>query len=287
MGLFDIFKRTNHIVLGSIKDDIVYSFDSAKKQIIKTEKNNSIDISEAMFFMELDSYYTFIKGERVLDDVAKSIGEKYLQLKNKVLTPYSRATLIFECFSGKFKIVSQFEQLILRWYGGYNDNNCQKEAVVIVEQLEQGFTKWNIEKYEQVIRYEISRKGIRENEFDDFLKAIPLPKVLQDMSFNIVIKKGGSRLPDGCILEKLYLHKSKDDVIKLFWSVGFGYSMMGHNPGAGGDDIVPAEYFIKKDLSVFASYMSNKYKDIIMYDDICYNSEIQTLFELLTLEDKT
>ena len=35
MGLFDTFKRTNHIVLGSINDDIVYSFDSAKKQISK------------------------------------------------------------------------------------------------------------------------------------------------------------------------------------------------------------------------------------------------------------
>ncbi len=287
MGLFDIFKRTNHIVLGSIKDDIVYSFDSANKQIIKTEKNNSIDISEAMFFMELDSYYTFIKGERVLDDVAKSIGEKYLKLKNKVSTPYSRATLIFECYDEKFKIVSQFDQLILRWYGGYNDNNRQKEAVVIVEQLEQGFTKWNIEKYEQVIRNEISRKGIRENEFDDFLKGISLSKVLQDMSFTIVLKKSGCGLPNRCILEHFYLHKEKDDVIKLFWSIGFGYSQTGHNPGVGGRDIVPAEYFNNRDLSAFATYISNKYKDIATYDDICYNSEIQALFELLTLEDKT
>ena len=118
-------------------------------------------------------------------------------------------------------------------------------------------------------------------------KPIPLPKVLQDMSFNIVIKKGGNSLPGGCYLEAFYLHKEKDDVIKLFWSVGFGYSFGGHTPGAGGDDIVPAEYFIKKDLLAFASYMSNKYKDMITFDDICYNGEIQTLFELLTLEEET
>ena len=51
MGLFDIFKGTNHIVLGSIKDDIVYSFDSAKKQIIKTEKNNSVSICIASYLL--------------------------------------------------------------------------------------------------------------------------------------------------------------------------------------------------------------------------------------------
>ena len=119
------------------------------------------------------------------------------------------------------------------------------------------------------------------------MSILTLPKVLQDMSFNIVIKKGGDRLPNGCILEKFNLHKEKDNVVKIFWSVGFGYSMGSHNPGAGGDDIVPAEYFVNKNLSAFASYISNKYKDIITYDDICYNGEIQTLFELLTIEDKT
>lgn len=287
MGLFDIFKQTNRIVLGTIKDSIVYSFDSANKQIIKTENNNSIVINEAMFFMELDSYFTFEKREYVLDAAAKSIGEKYLQLNNKECTSYSGATLIFECFDGKFQIVSQFGHLILRWYGGYNDENRQKEAVVIVEQLEQDFKKWNIEKYEQVIRYELSRKGIRENEFDDFLKAIPLPKVLQDMSFIIDFKKGGKTLPDGCILEEFCLYKRKDDVINLCWSVGFNYSFGGHTPGAGGYEIIPAEYFVNKDLFAFASYLSNKYNDYITYDDICYNGEIQILFELLTLEEKT
>ena len=119
-------------------------------------------------------------------------------------------------------------------------------------------------------------------------KPIPLPKVLQDMSFNIVIKKGGSSLPNRCYVEKFDLHKDKDDVIQLIWSVGFGYSFGGHTPGAGGEDIIPAEYFIKKDLLAFASYMTNKYKDMMVtFDDICYNSEIQALFELLTLEEET
>jgi len=118
------------------------------------------------------------------------------------------------------------------------------------------------------------------------MDVISLPKVLQDMSFNIVIKKGGNRLPDGCILERFYLHKEKEDVVKIFWSVSFGYSMGSHNPGAGGDDVVPPEYFINHDLSAFATYIANKYKDIATYDDICYNAEIQTLFELLSLDDE-
>ena len=107
-----------------------------------------------------------------------------------------------------------------------------------------------------------------------------------DTSFKIVLKQGGHKLPDGCILEKFYLYKENDDIIRIFWSVGFGYSMLGHNPGAGGNDIVPAEYFINHDLSGFATYISNKYKDIATYDEIYYNSEIQTLFELLALDSE-
>ena len=114
----------------------------------------------------------------------------------------------------------------------------------------------------------------------------PLPKFLQDTTFNIVIKKGAT-LPGGCLLEKFCLYKGKEDVVKIYWSVGFGYQWGSHTPGAGGSDVISAEFFIEHDLYAFATYISKKYKDYVTFDDIYFNEEIQTLFELLTLAEKT
>ena len=43
------------------------------------------------------------------------------------------------------------------------------------------------------------------------MDAISLPKVLQNMSFNIVLKKGGASLPDRCILERFDLNKKEKE----------------------------------------------------------------------------
>ena len=119
------------------------------------------------------------------------------------------------------------------------------------------------------------------------MDAISLPKVLQNMSFNIVLKKGGASLPDRCILERFDLNKKeKDNVVKVYWSVGFGYSWPGHTPGVGGEDIVPAEYFINLDKSGLVTYILSKHKDFATYDEIYYNREIQNLFELLELDNE-
>ena len=113
---------------------------------------------------------------------------------------------------------------------------------------------------------------------------VSLPKVLQDMTFNIRIKEGAS-LPEGCFLESFSLRKKKEDVVEIYWSVGFGHQWGSHTPGAGGGGVVDAKFFIEHDLDAFATYISKKYKDYVTYNDIYFNTEIQTLFELLSLED--
>ena len=117
-------------------------------------------------------------------------------------------------------------------------------------------------------------KDVHTNE-----TAEELPQVLRGMDFRIVIKKGCA-LKDGTLLEYFLLSKV-GDTAKIHWSVGFGYSWGAHNPGVGGADTIPAELFVHHDLSAFAAYLSEKYRDWITYDDVYFNSEIKTLFELL------
>lgn len=112
------------------------------------------------------------------------------------------------------------------------------------------------------------------------LEAIRLPQGLYGMRFEIVLKKPGCSAGGGCILERFVLHKEPYEKVKLSWSAGFGFQMGAHNPGAGGTDDVPSEFFLNHDLSGFAAYISGKYKDFASYDDIWYNGEVQTLFDL-------
>lgn len=111
-----------------------------------------------------------------------------------------------------------------------------------------------------------------------YLETIKLPQSLHSMSFDIVLKKAGCSLPDGGLLECFHLHKKRYGEIKVSWSVGFGYAMGAHNPGASGDDIVPSEFFFNHDLHGFAAYLSDTYKGVITYDEVYYNAEVKALF---------
>lgn len=103
------------------------------------------------------------------------------------------------------------------------------------------------------------------------------------MSFRIVLKRGCS-LRDGCFLEYISLSKIANEEIKLDWSVNFGHQMGAHTPGAGGSDTVLTELFIHYDQSELAAYLSDRHKDFITYDEVYYNPEVQTLFELCAEE---
>lgn len=110
------------------------------------------------------------------------------------------------------------------------------------------------------------------------LETIKLPRSLHSMSFDIVLKEAGCSLANGGILECFKLHKKRYGEIKVSWSVGFGYAMGAHNPGAGGDDIVPSEFFFNNNLPAFAAYLSKKYKNLITYNEVYYNAEVKALF---------
>lgn len=118
------------------------------------------------------------------------------------------------------------------------------------------------------------------------LETVNIPKSLHPMRFHITMKQGGGRLSGGDgLIERFALYKNPYDEIRVRWSIGFGYAMGSHNPGAGGDDPVPSVFFLNNDLPAFAAYIAEKYSNFATYDEIFSNDEIKILFDLCAEED--
>ena len=267
-------------LLGVLNSSTTYYFDLNNKQILREDATGKTIIDELFFFMEIDDHVKFTGVEYVFDKDAKDIAEKYLYLKNGKQMEYERAVLAFECSNQRFKIVIHFDQLLLRWYGGYREENRQKEVVVLVEQLPDGFTKWDLKEYEEVIRNQLKRKGLVENAFDSFLEAITLPEHIRDLNFSIELVKGGRPFGDNCRLERFVLYKETDGHVWISWSVGFGFG--GYTPGAGRSDPVPAMCFEASKVRL-ANYIASKYSSLcgIKSSDVLSNPEIDVLFYLI------
>ena len=112
-----------------------------------------------------------------------------------------------------------------------------------------------------------------------------MPVWFQPLSFWVSLIKHPCSTGHGYTLMYFRLEKEENDNVFIHYSVNFDYTIgLAHNPGAGGSDLVPSEYFINCDKEGLARYIAKKYADDMTFQDVFDHPDIDALFMLLEEE---